>query len=123
MVDPKFRSAFTDPHVRERRRGERVLIRIPVILYGLTKENQHVTENAETAVISRTGALLRSRTVFKVGASLDLTNGFSKQADKFRVVWVGNEQKQGFFDLAVEMLTPHEDFWGITFPTRVAPKT
>lgn len=122
-TDSKIRSTSSDPPVRERRRSERVLIRIPVVLFGLTTDNQHVSEDAETAIISRTGALLRAHTAFKPGGNLELTNGFSKDAEKFRVVWVSEEQKQGLFDLGVEMLTPRDDFWGITFPTRRALKT
>lgn len=108
----------SEPPIRERRRGERVLIRIPITLYGLTKDNRHISEQAETAVVSRTGALVRARTAFKPGGTVDLTNSFSKEAEKFRVVWVSEQQKQGYFDLGVEMLTPRDDFWGIKFPPR-----
>ncbi len=102
--------------MRERRRGERVLIRIPIMLFGVTRDNRHVPEEAETAVISRTGALLRAHSAFKPGSTVELTNGFSKQSDKFKVVWASETQKQGHFDLGVEMLTPRDDFWGISFP-------
>lgn len=122
-TDPNSRSTSSDPPVKERRRSERVLIRIPVILYGLTKDNQHVSEEAATAVVNRHGALIRARSMFKIGTTLELTNSFSKDAEKFRVVWVDEEQKQGEYDVAVEMLTPRDDFWGITFPTRPALKT
>ena len=100
-----------------------MLIRIPVILYGLTKHNRHVSEDAETAVISRSGALLRTSTAFKPGATLDLTNSFSRECEKFRVVWVSEQQKQGHFDVGVEMQVPRDDFWGITFPSRPASKS
>lgn len=122
-TDAKARSTPADAHGRGRRRSERVLLRIPVILYGLTRENQHVSQEAETAIVSRHGALLRSRLAFKAGGTLELTNNFSKDAEEFRVISVSEEQKEGMFDLAVEMLRPRDDFWGITFPTRTALKT
>ncbi len=108
---------------RERRRGERVIIRIPVTLYGLTKDNHHISEEAETVAISRTGALVRSHSSFKTGGVVEITNNFSKQADKFRVVWASDAQKQGCFDLGIEMLTPHDDFWGISFPSTASAKS
>ncbi len=108
----------SEPPIRERRRGERVLIRVPIIVFGLTKDNRHASEEAETSVVSRTGALVRSRTAFKPGATVDLTNGFTRQTEKFRAVWVSEQPKQGYFDIGMEMLTPRDDFWGITFPSR-----
>jgi hypothetical protein len=108
----------TDPPIRERRRGERVLIRIPIILFGVTKDNRHATEQAETAVVSRTGALVRSRTAFKPGSTVDLTNQFTKELEKCRIVWVSEQLKQGMYDIGIEMMTPRDEFWGIKFPPR-----
>ncbi len=105
-----------DPAFRERRRGERVLIRIPVQVHGLSKDNKIVTEDAETVVVSRIGGLLRCRTAFKMGGNAEVTNGFTKKGEKFRVVWVSDQAKQGFFDVGIEFLTPAEEFWGISFP-------
>jgi hypothetical protein len=101
---------------RERRRGERVLIRIPVKVHGLAKDHKHVTEDAETVVVSRVGALLRCRAAFKIGAQVDVTNGFTQKDEKFRVVWVSEQPKQGYFDVGIEFLTAHDEFWGIRFP-------
>jgi hypothetical protein len=114
---------MSETPIRERRRGERVIIRIPVILYGLTKDNHHISEEAETVAISRTGALVRTRNSFKTGGVIEVTNGFSKQADKFRVVWASDAQKQGCYDLGIEMLTPRDDFWGLSFPSTASAKS
>jgi hypothetical protein len=103
---------------RDRRRSERVILRIPVTVYGMTKDNRHLSEEAETADISRGGALVHSRTAFRPGGIVEITSKFSKQCEKFRVVWVSEEQKQGCFEVGIEMLTPRDDFWGITFPSR-----
>lgn len=102
--------------MRERRRGERVLIRIPLTVHGLAKDNKHITEDAETIVVSRNGALLRCRSIFKIGGHVEITNGFTKSCEKFRVVWSSEQPKQGHYDIGIEFLTPHEDFWGIRFP-------
>jgi hypothetical protein len=101
---------------RERRRGERVLIRIPVTVHGLTRDNKHVTQDAETVVVSRVGALLRCHSAFKAGSQLDVTNSFTRQTEKFRVVWISETPKQGFFDIGVEALHSRDEFWGLSFP-------
>ena len=109
-----------EPSTRERRRGERVILRIPITIFGMSKDNQHITVEAETADISRGGALLLTSAVFRPGAILEITSKFTKQCEKFRVVWAGDQQKQGKFEVGIEMLTPRDDFWGISFPSRTA---
>jgi hypothetical protein len=107
----------TDLQLRERRRGERVLIRIPIKVFGLARDNKHITEDAETVVVSRTGALLRCHSALKTGGFVEVTNGFTQKGEKFRVVWVSEQPKQGFFDVGIEFVTPHDEFWGIRFPS------
>jgi hypothetical protein len=109
----------SQPPISERRRGERVMIRIPVKVYGLGKDGQHVNEAAETAVISRHGALLRLSTPLKHATNLEILNTFTQKTEKFRVVWVAEKPKDGKFDIGVEFLHPQEEFWGVRFPERV----
>lgn len=112
-----------EPSLKERRRSERVILRIPITIFGLNKENQHVSVEAETADISRGGAMLHAASSFRPGAILEITSKFTKQCEKFRVVWMGDQQRQGMFEVGVEMLTPRDDFWGITFPSRSTAKS
>jgi hypothetical protein len=106
----------SDLKFHERRRGDRVMLRVPVKIHGLARDNKHATEDAETVVLSRHGALLRCHAEWKMGSILDITNGFTNQCEKFRVVWIGDQAKQGYHDVGVEMLIPHDEFWGIKFP-------
>ena len=110
----------TEPPNRERRRSERVILRIPITIYGMSKDNQHITVEAETADISRGGAMLLSSSAFRPGGILEITSKFTKQCEKFRVVWMSGQQKHGHFEIGIEMLTPRDDFWGITFPSRTS---
>ena len=102
----------------ERRRGERLMIRIPVKVYALGKDGQHVNEAAETVVVSRHGALLRVSSALKHGTTLEVMNGFTQKIEKFRVVWVSEKPKDGRFDIGIELLSPQEEFWGVRFPER-----
>ena len=105
----------------ERRRGERVLIRIPVKIYAIGKDGQHVNEPCETIVVSRYGALLRVSMPLKRTSTVEVMNSFSQEVEKFRVVWVAEKPKDGKYDAGIELVTAREDFWGVSFPTR-APK-
>ncbi len=106
----------SEPKIRERRRGERVLIRMPVKVYGIGKDGKHVNEDAEAVVISRNGALIRAVTPLKPGSSLEVRHGLSQETERFRVVWVGERAKEGRFDIGIELTETREEFWGIRFP-------
>ena len=106
----------TDLKLGEKRRGERVLIRIPVQVQGKAQDGREVVEAAETAVVSRFGALIRIPVLLSMGSTLTITNQFSHEAEQFRVAWVGNKAVEGRWDIGVEALNPRDDFWGIRFP-------
>lgn len=99
----------------ERRRAQRVMLRIPVQVEGLNTSGTVLSEPAEAVVISRCGALLQSRSDFPSGSIIEVRNQFSKQAEQFRVVWSGR-QPTGQFDMGVELLSDRDDFWGLRFP-------
>lgn len=106
----------SESQMRERRRGERVLIRVPVQLHGVAQDGSELKEAAEAVVVSRFGALLRTHTPLQKGSSLTVTNGFSMETEKFRVVWVSDKPTDERWDVGVEAADPREDFWGIRFP-------
>ena len=101
---------------QEKRRGERVLIRVPVRVQGVGHDDSEVVEPAETAVVSRFGALLRTPSLFKMGTALTVTNNFSHETEQFLVVWIAEEKSDGRWDTGIEAAHPREDFWGIRFP-------
>ncbi len=109
----------TDFQMREKRRGERVLIRIPVQLKAVGQDGSEVNEPAETVAVSRFGALLRTSALLKKGSDLSVTNGFSGEAEKFHVVWLGEKPSEGRWDIGIEAANPREDFWGIRFPSAI----
>lgn len=102
----------------ERRRGERVLLRVPIKVYAIDHDNQHFNETAETAVVSRFGALIRTSVPVKPASQMEVMNTFTQDTEKFRVVWVADKAKEGKFDAGIEIITPRDDFWGIRFPPR-----
>lgn len=102
----------------ERRRGERVLIRIPIKIYATGKDGQHVNEPSETVVVSRYGAMVRSSVPLKQASTLEVMNNFSQEVEKFRVVWVAEKATDGKFDIGIELVRHREDFWGVSFPAR-----
>jgi len=106
----------SETQMKSRRRSERVLISVPVELKGTNQDGQEISEPATAVVVSRHGALLRVVTQLKMGTTATVTHGFSREAAEFRVVWLGERQADGRWDVGVEILTVDEAFWGIRFP-------
>ena len=101
---------------QEKRRGERVLIRIPVRVRGVGHDDGEVVESAETTLVSRSGALLRMASLLKLNSPLAVTNNLSRETEAFRVAWVAEVKVDDRWEIGIEAANPQEDFWGIRFP-------
>ncbi len=104
---------------RERRRSERVLIRIPIRVIGTDPAGKAVNTDAEAVVVSRHGALIRVNTELIPDSHIRITNVFTRKEELFRVVWVGERKAESGYDVGVELLKPSDVFWGISFPPTV----
>jgi hypothetical protein len=100
----------------DRRRAQRVMIRIPIHVQGTTQAGASWNEPGEAVVVSRCGALLQTRTPLASGTIIEVRNQFSRHMEKFRVVWASGQQAGGQYDVGVELLAAREDFWGVRFP-------
>jgi hypothetical protein len=106
----------TEPRPKERRRGERVLIRIAIQVNGTGKDGKPVHSPAEAVVVNRNGALLRVPHSLKTGSTLEVYQGEEKQAKVFRVIWCSDRPREGRHDVGIELVEPCEELWGIRFP-------
>jgi hypothetical protein len=101
---------------QERRRAQRVMIRIPIQLQGMGHNGAAIDERGEAVVVSRCGALLQTASPLPSGAIFEVRNQFSRDVERFRVVWASGRQAGGQYDAGVELLTAREGFWGVKFP-------
>ena len=106
----------TESNLRENRRSERVLIRVPIEVRGEAFDNTPFSGPGDTAVVSRHGALVLLPVRLKPDSQLTLTNKFSQETETFRVVWSAEKPKDGRYESGIEALNPRDDFWGIRFP-------
>jgi len=105
----------------DRRRSTRVLLVMPVDVAWTSKDGLQVQEHAETEVVSQHGAMLRMGTRLPVGVQLELRRTASGKSSKARVVGVGNPSPDGLARVAVELTSPSDAFWGISFPSMMPP--
>ena len=98
----------------ERRRSQRVAIRIPVTL-RYSVQGQLVQIPAQTVVVNDHGALLLSSRVFRADERLELENRYTSQRKSCRVTRAARETTDGFL-VPVQFDTATEGFWEIFFP-------
>ncbi len=105
----------------ERRRASRVLIRIPITVFSNTLDGSPIHAPAEALAVSRYGALLRAPIAPALGTTIEVLNGLSQEVQEFRVIRISEADRDGYYDLGVEILGPRDNFWGIDFPTPPRP--
>jgi hypothetical protein len=109
-------SETTQPYGR--RKHGRVLMRVPVEVRGIARDGTVLEESAHTGVVGPLGAMVRTSRSLRMGTEVVLTNRFSQQTARFRVVWVGGQQSDGLWETGIESLVPLDDFWGVRFPPK-----
>jgi hypothetical protein len=103
------------PTAEERRRAQRVLLRMGVLLHI---PNQPEPVKAETHTVSQTGAMLLVAEGFPAGTKLTLEHPPTKNRVEVRIVRAAQSSQGGSLQ-PVEFLTPAPNFWGVFFPPTV----
>ena len=88
------------PYVR--RKVGRVSMRVPIEVRGTAQDGSVLEESAHTGVVGPLGAMVRTSNSLKMGTEVVLTNRFSQQTARFRVVWVGEQQTDGMWETGIE---------------------
>jgi hypothetical protein len=98
-----------------RRRSERVMLRITVVVFAEDEERKPIQESAETEVVNAHGGLMRMREHLHVGQSFRLNNPRNSMEITCRVVRI-DEEGMEFYRVAFEFSRPAPKFWPIVFP-------
>jgi len=113
QVRPQATSAQTLPG-EERRRSQRVVIRVPVTLQ-ITIGGKEVTIQAATASVNDHGAMLLSPRTIPAETTLKLVNDLTREEQTCRVTRAPIENTQGYL-VPVEFAALAPGFWRISFP-------
>jgi hypothetical protein len=98
----------------ERRRSQRVMIRVPVTL--LVKEgSQTLRIAAHTVEVNIHGALVMSPRQVEADTRLEIENGRTEATIGCRVTRAPRESSEGYL-IPLEFTTSSSNFWQITFP-------
>lgn len=103
------------PNPADRRRSERVILQIPVIVRATAPDGEKLEEETQTSVVNAHGGLLKLQMEVKVGQPILLINAKTKMQQSCRVVRV-ETSPAGHSAMAFEFDQPAPHFWPITFP-------
>ena len=106
---------MTAPNPVNRRRSERVMLQVPVVVQARARDGKEMREDTQTVVVNAHGGLLKLRMELKVGQPILLINERSKMQQGCRVVRVETSEA-GYSAIAFEFDQPAPQFWPIVFP-------
>lgn len=98
----------------QRRRSQRVMLRLRVVVHGRSAPNEFVEETL-TAVVNAHGALIELAAHVETGQTLVLENRGTRQMQECRVVHIG-PKNGGKLMVGIEFAQPAPRFWQIAFP-------
>jgi len=100
---------------RNRRRSERVVLRVPVGLSAIMPEGKRINIEAHTLVVNAHGGLLDVGMELVRGQKIRLSNEKTEIVASGRVVRV-EASELGRFSVAFEFESPSPHFWPVSFP-------
>jgi len=103
------------PAPENRRRSERVILRMSVLVVAEDEDRKQIQEKAETQVVNAHGGLLKMKQHLHVGQSFLLNNSQNNLEISCRVVRTEEEGLE-FYRVAFEFDRPAPNFWPIVFP-------
>jgi hypothetical protein len=111
---PRGNSAGSLVTGEERRRSQRVIVRIPVSL-KITIAGKTVSASATTVSVNDHGAMLLCSRTFAPDTTLEVQNDRTGEKMNCRVTRTPIENTDGYL-IPVEFATASPNFWRISFP-------
>jgi hypothetical protein len=102
------------------RRSDRYPVVVPIKVKWLEPSGASVIEFAEAKEVNHHGGRLGMRGRPAIGSVIELTNLTSTKTASARVVSLRPSKKSDVLGVAVELLTPSDTFWGVTFRLKMA---
>ena len=98
----------------ERRRAQRVIIRIPVTM-ELTMSGEKISVQAHTVAVNIHGAMVLCSRSLEAETTLEIRNERTRETTGARVTRSPRESAEGYL-IPIEFIAPSPAFWQISFP-------
>ena len=100
------------------RRSRRFAVISPIEATWQEPNGKILRESGKATEVNAQGGLLEMKTYPMVGSQIELANLLTHQSSLARVVGVRRSEEGRLLGIAVELLTPNENFWGVNFQLR-----
>lgn len=104
-----------DANPSRKRRSARIVLRVPLLVNVVDSPPESPWESVETVMVSKHGAMIRAKSGFQVGDTLDIRVRNGERSGRARVVWTSSQVTPHGIELGFELLD-EEGFWEINFP-------
>jgi hypothetical protein len=101
--------------LNNRRRSQRVLLKLPVVVIAPGPDKQPVSEETCTLVVSAHGGLMHLAMKVTVGQELTIKNPETREEQPCRVIHINAAQPE-ITEVGFEFVQPAPQFWRIVFP-------
>jgi len=98
-----------------KRRSARIVLRVPLLVNVADSSPESPWESVETVMVSKHGAMIRAKSGFQVGDTLDIRVRNGDRSARARVVWTSSQVTSHGIELGFELLD-EEGFWEVKFP-------
>ena len=102
----------------DRRKAIRFPVVIPIKARWIDPKGNSLQEAGQANEVNASGGLLEMANYPGVGTAMELTNLVTGETLQARVVGLRRGKKGDAFGVAVELVTPNENFWGVNFRLR-----
>ncbi len=99
----------------DRRRSQRVLAQLPVVVHGQLADESPFADPTRAIVLSAHGCLITLSKSVRLGQKLVLGNDATRQEQECRVVYVG-EKQGGRTEVGLCFKSAAPQFWGLEHP-------
>ena len=100
----------------EKRRSERLMLTVPLLVTGTDSQGRRFNEDARTVILNRHGALIRITRPLLSGQKLRIVNALCHLEAEFSVVGPVSPRTEKGGQWGVEYLNGQKNIWGIQFP-------
>jgi hypothetical protein len=103
----------TNPTVR--RRSQRVLMQVGVLIRGNDAQGKPFEEKSDTLAINAHGALVALKNRITSGSNLKMKHNMTEEEQECHVVFLG-PVRDGKAEIGLEFSEPRPAFWRVAFP-------
>ena len=113
---------MANPTGAQRRRSQRVHLAVPLNVVWKSSDGVRHSAHAKSEMVNAYGGLLQMNEPYPpLKQVVELSHSPKRQTSRARVVWVTEPENGKPALIAVELASPSQAFWGISFPP--APST